>query len=167
VKAFREVNIFVRGEGLQFASALGTLFTFLAYLLPIFGAWLADAHIGRYKAIIIGVLIGGVAHVIMVGGAAPAVLKAGHGIAPFMISFFLLAIGAGIFKPCVAPIVIDQYTHQREYVKTLKSGERVIVDPETTIGRIMMIFYSCVNVGAFFAIGKHNVCDEYSVRFAY
>lgn len=125
----------------------------MAYVIPIFGAWLADTKLGRYKAIVWGVLIGGVAHVIMIGGAAPAVLKAGNGIAPFMISFFLLAIGAGIFKPCVTPTVIDQYTHQREYVKTLKSGEKVIVDPETTINRIMMIFYSCVNVGAFFAIG--------------
>ncbi len=140
------------GMGLQFASAIGTLFTFLAYLIPIFGAWLADAHIGRYKAIVWGVLIGGVAHVIMIGGAAPAVLRAENGIAPFMISFFLLAIGAGIFKPCVSPTVIDQYTHQREYVKRLKTGERVIVDPETTISRIMMVFYSCVNVGYFFAI---------------
>ncbi|OIW23902.1 PTR2-domain-containing protein [Coniochaeta ligniaria NRRL 30616] len=145
------------GMGLQFASAIGTLFTFLAYLLPIFGAWLADAHIGRYKAIILGVLIGGVAHVIMIGGAAPAVLRAGNGLAPFMISFFLLAIGAGIFKPCVSPTVIDQYTHQREYVKTLKSGERVLVDPETTIGRIMMVFYSCVNIGSFFAIATTYV----------
>jgi dipeptide/tripeptide permease len=145
------------GMGLQFASAIGTLFTFLAYIIPIFGAWLADAHIGRYRAIVWGVLIGGVAHVIMIGGAAPAVLRAGNGIAPFMISFFLLAIGAGIFKPCVAPTIIDQYTHQREYVKTLKSGERVIVDPETTIGRIMMVFYSCVNVGSFFAIATTYV----------
>lgn len=128
------------------------LFNFMAYIFPIFGAWLADTKVGRFKAIMIGVVIGGVAHVIMIGGAAPSVLKAGNGLAPFMISFFLLAIGAGIFKPNVAPTVIDQYTHQKEYVKTLKSGERVVVDPETTVQRIMLIFYGCINVGAFFAI---------------
>lgn len=141
-----------RNKGLQFASALGILFTFLAYVIPIFGAWLADTKLGRYKTIVWGVLIGGVAHVILIGGAAPAVLKAGNGVAPFVISFFLLAIGAGIFKPNVTPIVIDQYTRQREYVKTLKSGERVIVDPETTINRILLIFYSCINIGAFFML---------------
>ncbi|KAF7557057.1 hypothetical protein G7046_g6119 [Stylonectria norvegica] len=139
-------------QGLQFASAMTLLFVFMAYMFPLVGAWLADSKLGRFKAIFIGVVIGGVAHVIMVGGAAPAVLKAGHGLAPFMISFFLLAIGAGIFKPNVAPMVIDQYTHQKEYVKTLKSGERVLVDPETTIQRIMLIFYGCINIGAFFAI---------------
>ena len=142
----------LRNKGLQFASAMSLLFAFLSYLIPVFGAWLADTKIGRYKAIIWGVAIGGVAHVVMIGGAAPAVLKAGTGLAPFLISFFLLSVGAGIFKPNVVPTLIDQYAHQREYVKTLKSGERVIVDPETTISRISLIFYSCVNVGSFFIL---------------
>ncbi|KAJ8120725.1 hypothetical protein ONZ43_g2640 [Nemania bipapillata] len=88
----------------------------------------------------------------LVGGAAPAVLQAGHGAAPFLISFFLLAIGAGIFKPNVAPTLIDQYQYQREYTKVLKSGEKVLVDPETTISHILLIFYAFVNVGAFFSI---------------
>lgn len=142
------------GKGVQFASALVLLFTFLAYVFPVLGAWVADTKLGRYKTIIWGVGIGAVAHVIMVGGSAPSVLKAGNGIAPFMISFFMLAIGAGIFKPNVAPTVLDQYQHQREYVKTLKSGERVVVDPETTIQRIMVIYYGFINVGAFFALAS-------------
>lgn len=128
------------------------LFTFLSYTIPIFGAWLADAKIGRFKGIVWGVIIGGVAHVIMIGGAAPALLKAGKGVAPFLVSFILLAIGAGIFKPLVAPTLLDQYEHQKPYTKTLKSGERVIVDPETTVQRILLIFYGFINVGAFFAI---------------
>ncbi|KAI0843638.1 PTR2-domain-containing protein [Hypoxylon sp. FL0890] len=138
--------------GLQTASALGLLFTFFAYVIPIFGAWIADTKIGRYRAIVYGVLIGGVAHVIMIGGAAPALLQAGKGVAPFLISFFLLAFGAGIFKPNVAPTIIDQYEYQREYTKVLKSGEKVLVDPETTVSHIMLIFYAFVNVGAFFSI---------------
>ncbi|KAH8659925.1 POT family protein [Xylariales sp. PMI_506] len=138
--------------GLQTASALGLLFTFLAYVIPIFGAWIADVKIGRYQAIIWGVIVGAVAHIIMVGGAAPALLQAGKGVAPFLISYFLLAIGAGIFKPNVAPTVIDQYRYQREYTKVLKSGEKVLVDPETTVSHIMLIFYAFINVGAFFSI---------------
>ncbi|KAI0096090.1 POT family protein [Nemania sp. FL0031] len=144
------------GLGLQTASALTLLFTFLAYVIPIFGAWWADTKIGRYPAIVYGVLIGGVAHANiiagLVGGAAPAVLQAGKGAAPFLLSFFILAIGAGIFKPNVAPTLIDQYQYQREYTKVLKSGEKVLVDPETTISHILLIFYAFVNVGAFFSI---------------
>ncbi|KAL7818536.1 POT family domain-containing protein [Trichoderma gracile] len=139
-------------EGLQFASAFSTLFTFLAYVFPILGAYIADTRLGRFKTILLGVTIGAVAHVIMIGGAAPSLLKAGKGLAPFIISFFTLAIGAGIFKPNVAPTVIDQYTNQRPAIKTLKTGEKVIIDPERTIQRVMLIFYAMINVGAFFAI---------------
>lgn len=53
------------GLGLRTASALTLLFTFLAYVIPVFGAWWADTKVGRYPAIVYGVLIGGVAHVIM------------------------------------------------------------------------------------------------------
>ncbi|KAI1370396.1 PTR2-domain-containing protein [Hypoxylon crocopeplum] len=153
--------------GLQAASGLGLLFTFLAYIIPIFGAWVADTKIGRYKAIIWGVLIGGVAHVIMVGGAAPALLQAGQGVAPFLVSFLLLAIGAGIFKPNVAPTIIDQYKYQREYTKVLKSGEKVLVDPETTVSHIMLIFYAFVNVGAFFSIAVVYVEKYHSFWLAF
>ncbi|KAK1990922.1 POT family protein [Colletotrichum falcatum] len=157
------------GLGLKTASALGLLFTFLAYFIPILGAWIADVKIGRYKAIAWGVLIGGVAHVIMVAGAAPAVLQGSKAaaVAIFLISYFLLAIGAGIFKPNVAPTVIDQYKHQREYTKVLKSGEKVIVDPETTINHIMLIFYAFINVGAFFSIAVVYIEKYHSFWLAY
>lgn len=153
--------------GIQAASALGLLFTFLAYVLPIFGAWIADTKIGRYQAIVWGVIIGGVAHVIMIGGAAPALLQAGKGVAPFLVSFILLAIGAGIFKPNVAPLIIDQYQHQREYTKVLKSGEKVLVDPETTISHIMLVFYAFINVGAFFSIAVVYIEKYHSFWLAY
>lgn len=58
----------------------------------------------------------------------------------------------GIFKPNILPTVLDQYRHQHAYVKTLKNGERVIVDPELTINRISLIFYCFVNIGGFFPI---------------
>ena len=88
----------------------------------------------------------------MIGGAAPSLLQAGHGVAPFIVSLLLLAVGAGIFKPNVAPTLIDQYKDQRELVKTLKSGEKVIIDPERTIQRVMLLFYAFINIGAFFGI---------------
>jgi hypothetical protein len=84
------------GRGVQFAVAIGLLFHFLAYAIPVFGGWVADTKIGRFRTILIGVLICGVSHIIMVCGAIPSVLDAHSGIAPFMISLFLLAIGTGM-----------------------------------------------------------------------
>ena len=89
------------GKGLQFSNAFILLFTFLAYVIPILGAWIADTRLGRYKTIAIGVLICGVAHIILVIGAIPSVLQAGprHALPPFLIGFFLLAFGAGNISP--------------------------------------------------------------------
>lgn len=83
------------GQGEQFANAFVLLFFFLSFSIPIYGAYVADVQLGRYKTIMIGVLVCGVAHIIMIGGAAPSVLQAGKGMAPFLISFFLLAFGVG------------------------------------------------------------------------
>ncbi|PKY00452.1 putative MFS peptide transporter [Aspergillus campestris IBT 28561] len=142
------------GMGLQASSGLVLLFSFLAYVLPILGGWWADVYIGRYKAICVGVLICGIAHIIQVVGAIPSVLHRGpsNSAPPFVIGLLLLALGAGIFKPNIAPTVLDQHRHQKQYTKSLKSGEKVIVDPELTTTRTMLIFYGFVNIGAFFMI---------------
>lgn len=83
-------------KGLQFSSAFVLLFSFLSYVVPILGAWIADTRLGRYKTIAIGVFICGVSHIIMIFGALPSVLQAGRGVAPFLISLFILAFGAGM-----------------------------------------------------------------------
>lgn len=64
-----------------------------------------------------------------------------------------------MFKPNIAPTVLDQYVHQREYTMVLKSGEKVIKDPEATVQRVMLIFYGLVNVGAFFGLAT-TYCEK-------
>ncbi|KAF1991714.1 PTR2-domain-containing protein [Aulographum hederae CBS 113979] len=155
------------GKGLQFANSFVILSKFLAYALPVPFAWWADAKFGRYNAIILGVLICGVSHVVMVGSAIPSVLQAGNGTAPFLTSLLILAIGAAFFKPCILPTVLDQYTHQQEYTKVLKSGEKVIVDPETTIQRISLIFYGFTNIGAIFTIATVYIEKYHSFWLAF
>jgi hypothetical protein len=142
------------GMGLQASSALTLLFVFLAYVLPIFGGWLADVHTGKYKAIIYGVILAGVAHIIQIVGAIPSVLQAGssHASPPFIIGLLILALGTGLFKPNIAPTILDQIKYQKAYIQVSKAGERVIVDPEATAQRVMLLFYGFVNVGAFFLI---------------
>ncbi|KZF20928.1 PTR2-domain-containing protein [Xylona heveae TC161] len=155
------------GRGLSTSSALVLLFSFLAYCIPILGGWIADTRLGRYKTICIGVAVCGIAHIIMVFGALPSVLKAGHGMAPFVISLLILAFGAGLFKSNIAPTVIDQIPNKKAHIRTLKSGERVIVDPESTIQNVMLTFYGLVNVGAFFALATTYAEKDVGYWLAY
>jgi dipeptide/tripeptide permease len=71
-------------------------------VIPILGAWIADTRLGRYKTIAIGVIICGIAHVIIIIGAIPSVLQGSAAIAPFLISFFVLAFGAGMYIPSLS-----------------------------------------------------------------
>ncbi|KAF7593562.1 hypothetical protein BBP40_011182 [Aspergillus hancockii] len=142
------------GMGLQASSALVLLFAFLAYVVPILGGWWADVYVGRYKAICVGVAICGIAHIIQIVGAIPSVLHRGtsNSAPPFIIGLLLLAFGAGIFKPNISPTVLDQFRSHKPYTKSLKSGEKVIVDPELSSQRAMLIFYGVVNIGAFYPL---------------
>jgi len=67
----------------------------LVYCLPLVFGYISDVYTGRWNMIIWGVGVCGIAHVILVGAAAPSLLEAGHAQAPFMIGLYILAIGAG------------------------------------------------------------------------
>lgn len=124
----------------------------LVYALPVFFGWLADAKTGRYTVIVWGVAICGVAHVLMVAAGAHSLLASNTAIAPFMISVYVLALGAAMFKPNITPTLLDQMPVTVPVTKTLPSGEKVIVDPEATTERVMLWFYLLINVGGFMGV---------------
>ncbi|WWD15622.1 hypothetical protein CI109_100044 [Kwoniella shandongensis] len=148
------------GLGSRDASALTNMFTFLAYVIPIFGGIIADTKWGRFKTIAVGTAIGAFSHVLLVIPAIPSVISHPNGsLAAFTISLLILAFAAGFIKPSLAPLLCDQSPVKRPTIKTLKSGERVIVDPQATVQRYLLIFYACINIGAFFALAT-----EYAER---
>ncbi|KAJ7272824.1 PTR2-domain-containing protein, partial [Mycena rebaudengoi] len=140
------------GMGLIAATGLTKTFSLLAYTLPILGGIMADAKWGRFKTICIGTVIGAVAHIVLVIAGIPSVIAGGKAIAPFVISILLLALGTGFIKSCIAPIIADQSVVKVQSIKTLPSGERVIVDPGATIQSMLMIYYWSVNIGAFLTV---------------
>ena len=149
------------GLGSVDASALTNLFTFLAYVIPIYGGIIADTKWGRFKTICVGTAVGAIAHVILVIPAIPSVIAHPHGsLGAFIISIIILAFAAGFIKPSLGPLLCDQSPIKNPTIKVLASGERVIVDPGVTVERWLLIFYGCINIGAFFA-----VATEYSERF--
>ncbi|WWD06576.1 hypothetical protein V865_004669 [Kwoniella europaea PYCC6329] len=145
------------GMGSVAASAVTSTFTFLSYVIPILGGIVADNYWGRWRTICVGVAVGAVAHVILVIPAIPSVIASGHAFPPFIISVIILAFAAGFIKPSLAPLMCDQSPVKKPVVRTTKSGERVIVDPQVTIQRYMLIFYWCINIGSFWMIAESYV----------
>lgn len=149
------------GMGSVDASALTNLFTFLAYVVPIYGAIVADTKWGRFKTICVGTGVGILSHWLLVIPAIPAIIaKPSGSMAAFVISIIILAFASGFIKPSLGPLLCDQIPIDKPTLKVLKSGECVVLDPSTTVSRWLLIFYACINIGALFSIAT-----EYAERY--
>src|SRR3984893_17558705 len=71
------------------------------YFFPLLGGWLADRFLGKYRTIMYLSLI------YCVGHACLAVFESNR--AGFFTGLFLIALGSGGIKPCVATFVGDQF----------------------------------------------------------
>lgn len=85
---------------------------------------------------------------ILVLTSLPVSLQNGAGMGGFIAAILVIGIGTGGVKANVSPLIADQYTRKRMAVKTLSTGERVIIDPAVTIQRIYLVFYCCINFGS-------------------
>jgi POT family proton-dependent oligopeptide transporter len=136
------------GKGQQAAVSLGLVNQFFAYLTPLLGAYLADAHFGRYKVVHMAIVIAIVAHVILTVASIPSVLTNPDGaFGAYIIGMLTLCLGTGFFKANISPLLAEQNqdTHMRVEVR---NGERVIVDPAITNSRIFLYFYFAINIGS-------------------
>ncbi|WPH04307.1 Hypothetical protein R9X50_00719600 [Acrodontium crateriforme] len=137
------------GLGEQVANATSQSFSLLAYCLPLFFGYLADSKFGRYPLIFWGIIMCGIGHILIVAGGAKTLIDNDTAKIPFFIGVYILAIGAAMFKPNVTPILLDQMKSHVPRVIVLKTGERVIEDPEHSTERVMLWFYLLINIGAF------------------
>ena len=148
--------------GQRAATGLTTMNQFWVYLIPLFGAYVADTYLGRYNTIMISVFIAIVGHIILVASAAPTVIGThGGALAAFIIGMLIMGVGTGGFKPNISPLVAEQLPHERMRVETTAKGERVIVDPAVTQSRVYHYFYLFINIGAL--IGQISM--SYAERF--
>jgi POT family proton-dependent oligopeptide transporter len=98
------------------------------------------------------VIIGVFSHILLVIAAIPSVMTGGYAIVPFILGIISLGFASGFIKPTIAPMIADQSTVKRATVVTLKSGERVIADPNATVERMLLLYYWASNLGDFFSI---------------
>lgn len=135
--------------GQQASTGIGTFNQFWVYLIPLFGAYIADAHLGRYKTICIALGIAILGHIILVISAIPPVItKPNSSLATFIIGLIIMGIGTGSFKPNISPLIVEQLPLTKMAIRTTSQGERVIIDPAVTASRVYHYFYLFINIGA-------------------
>ncbi|HLP77642.1 MAG TPA: POT family MFS transporter [Candidatus Paceibacterota bacterium] len=108
------------------ANAWFHTFVSLAYILPVLGAFLADAVLGKFKTVLI------LSIVYCFGHFALAINDTRSGLA---IGLGLIALGAGGIKPCVSAIVGDQFTASNQHL----------------LSRVYSWFYFSINFGSAFS----------------
>lgn len=132
------------GMGQRASTGLTTFNQFWVYVIPLFGAYVADKWWGRYKTICVAVGIATIGHILLIISAVPKVLENTQGaLACFVIAMIIMGLGTGAFKSNVSPLVAEQYRKTRQFVRTDKKGERVLVDPALTSARIYMVSGCC------------------------
>ena len=109
------------------AKSLMHLFMAGVYWFPLFGGYIADRWVGKYRVIL------SLSLVYCLGHACLALFES-H--APgFYTGLVLIAVGSGGIKPCVSAMVGDQFTASNKHL----------------VKKVFAIFYWTINLGSFFA----------------
>lgn len=111
-------------------------FGFWCYVTPTIGAIISDQWLGKYHTIFYSAIVYMIGILVLVLTSIPVAIEKGAALGGLITAMIVIGMGAGGIKSNVSPLVADQYENTRPFIKTLKSGERVIVDPATTISRI-------------------------------
>ncbi|XP_029314803.1 solute carrier family 15 member 1 [Cottoperca gobio] len=147
------------------ATSVYHVFVALCYLTPILGAIVADSWLGKFKTIIYLSIVYAIGQVTMAVSAIHDITDTDRNGTPddmtfhivlSMVGLFLIALGTGGIKPCVAAFGGDQFAdHQEKQRRTFFS-----------------IFYLCINGGSLLStiitpILRAQSCGIYSQQKCY
>jgi len=150
------------GLGQRTSFSVTTFNSFWQYLMPLFGAYVADSYLGRYRTIGSALCVDIVGHVFLIVSALPKVMDNSSGsLAAFILGILFMGVGTGGFKPNVNPLIVEQLDLERMVIRTLPTGERVIIDPAATASRVYHYFYLFINIGALTGQLAMVYCEHY------
>lgn len=128
------------GLGQSGATGLNDFFQFWCYVTPVIGAVVSDQYLGKYWTIFYSALLYLVGCLILFLTSLPVAIEHGAAMGGLITSMIIIGLGTGGIKSNVSPLIAEQYENTTPFVKTIKGGERVIVDPAATIQRICESF---------------------------
>ncbi|RLV94029.1 Peptide transporter PTR2 [Spathaspora sp. JA1] len=145
------------------ATALSYFFQFWCYVTPILGGWIADTYWGKYKTITFFCIIYIFGILILFVTSIPSINTKSSALGGFVTALVVIGLATGGVKSNVSPLIADQVPIHKPTIKVLKSGERVIKDPNITIQNVFMFFYMMINVGSLSVIATTQL--EHKIDF--
>lgn len=138
------------GWSLVSASALKSTWTSICYLMPLFGAYLADERWGRFRTILTFGIWYCIGDFLVAIAAYPSIMETKAAVNPiFVIGLFLgIGVGTGCIKSSVITLGADQFDPN---------------DPDEVRQKetYFSYFYWCVNVGSGVSYGYFSIlCVE-------
>jgi POT family proton-dependent oligopeptide transporter len=148
-------------------SRLNQFFQFWCYVTPILGAIIADQYLGKFNTIAFFSVVYIFGLLILFLTSLPVAIAHNAALPGIIIAMIVIGLGTGGIKSNVSPLIAEQYKGRKQTIRTLKSGERVIVDPGLTIQRLYMIFYLCINIGGLSSIATTELEQRVGYWAAY
>ncbi|KAF2821522.1 MFS general substrate transporter [Ophiobolus disseminans] len=136
------------GLGQAKATRIYCCFYIFYYVTPIFVAILADSRLGQYTTLVASVVLYCLGIIALTISSIPANLAKGWGFPGLVLAMFLVGLGGGGVRAIFPPFIADQYTKTKLRMKTLKTGERVVIDYDLTLQYIYSLYFWVGNVGS-------------------
>lgn len=149
------------------ATGLSYFFQFWCYITPIFGGYMADTYWGKYNTIATGTGIYIVGIFILFITSVPSITDKNTALGGFIAAIILIGLATGMIKANLSVLIADQLPKRKPTVKTLKSGERVIEDPNITLQNVFMFFYLMINIGSLSVIATTELESHVDFWAAY
>lgn len=151
------------GLGQAIATRIYCGFYVFYYTIPILAAIVADSYIGRYATLVASASLYGLGCIVLTISSLTQNAEKGWGIPGLGISLFLIGLGAGSFRAIVVPFIADQQPRMGPTLKTLRSGEQVVIDYHITLhyvyNFILLVSQSNVAICARMVTDKLQDCE--------
>lgn len=155
------------GLGQATATNIYNAFFLFSFATPMLFGLVADLYVGRYRAMMIGMLCYLSGSVLLLLTSLPTSLQHNAGIGGFVGAMISIGLGAGSIKATFFPFLGDQYVQQKPMLKIKNDGSRVIVDGGRTLQLIYNLYFWFTNIAALSCIATTFLEKEIDFWAAY
>ncbi|KAK1981817.1 oligopeptide transporter [Colletotrichum cereale] len=140
------------GLGQATATAISNGFFIFLFLTPTCFAVVSDVWLGRYKTLLLGLVLSLCGSLVMFATSLPSSLDRGAGLPGLIVAMVLVGLGVGATKATISPFIGDQYTQKNPQLIQQKHGGLAVIDNTRTLQFLYNAFYWFTNIASLSSI---------------